>query len=193
MATVTRRRGRLARRPTKRQIRRGASGGKPLSKRGGCGEAIYCREGKKVEVGRNRKSRFLRDLVRATSANGSQCRLLEKGPTTPARTQFRYREAWLQAEVSWNRLLQRWATTFGCATSPRRTVTSSVVSCQVFAPRFSTQEMAVALKPVGSTFLTLAGRGSPPRRTGHAPPRPNFRKCKASLFINSGRPFFAGR
>ena len=34
--------------------------------------------------GRNRKSRFLRDLVRATSADGSQCRLLEKGPTTPA-------------------------------------------------------------------------------------------------------------
>ena len=44
---------------------------------GSCGHS-------KAEVGRNRKSRFLRDLVRATSANGSQCRLLEKGPNTPA-------------------------------------------------------------------------------------------------------------
>ena len=35
-------------------------------------------------LGRNRKCRSLRDLVRVTSAPGSECRLLEKGPTTAA-------------------------------------------------------------------------------------------------------------
>ena len=40
----------------------------------------------KAGRGRNRKCRFLRDPVSATSANGSQCRLLEKGPTMPPLT-----------------------------------------------------------------------------------------------------------
>ena len=39
----------------------------------------------------------------------------KKGQPLPRMTRFRYREAWLQAGVSWNRLLQRWATTFGLA------------------------------------------------------------------------------
>ena len=62
-----------------------------------------------------------------------------------------------------------------------------MVSCEVFA-RFSTQEMAVAPKPVGSTVLTLAGGVSTPRNgplvLNEGADRLRFKRLAKNLYSN---------